>query len=261
MILFKNKKKKVFFSIITVTKNSHLTLEKCINSVFGQSFQNYEHIIIDGESDMQTIELIRKHSDKINIAISEKDKNMWEAINKGINLSSGEVICILNSDDFFYKDALKIAHKYFSENNIDYLFGSVLKAKVYHNFYPEKIYYKFNIFPSHSVGFFIKKNVHDELGLYDINLDYCADYDLIFRLVRNKKKFLCTKINEVVGEFSKGGMSTKINIFEKIYHEAKVRIKNKQNKIFVCLLSFLHLLNFFRNRVLQILRIKKNINW
>ena len=89
MILFKNKKKKVFFSIITVTKNSHLTLEKCINSVFDQSFQNYEHIIIDGESDMQTIELIRKHSDKINIAISEKDKNMWEAINKGINLSSG----------------------------------------------------------------------------------------------------------------------------------------------------------------------------
>ena len=56
-------------------------------------------------------------------------------------------------------------------------------------------------------------------------------------------------------------MSTKINIFEKIYHESKVRIKNKQNRIFVYLLSFLHLLNFFRNRVLQILKIKKNINW
>ena len=136
MILFRKGKKKVFFSIITVTKNSHLKLERCINSVFDQSFRDYEHIIIDGASDSETIELIKKNSDKINLAISEKDKNLWEAINKGIKVSSGKVICILNSDDFFYKDALKIVYDYFSSNDIDYLFGSVLKAKVYHNFYP-----------------------------------------------------------------------------------------------------------------------------
>ena len=261
MILFRKEKKKVFFSIITVTKNSHLKLQRCIDSVFDQSFKDYEHIIIDGASDIETIELIKKNSDKINLAISEKDKNLWDAINKGIKISNGKVICILNSDDFFYKDALKIAYDYFSRNDIDYLFGSVLKAKVYNNFYPEKIFYKFNIFPSHSVGFFIKKKVHDVLGLYNEHLEYCADYDLIYKLVRNKKKYMCTKINEVIGEFSYGGISSKINILRKIYYESKVRINNKQNRLFVYLLAMLHLLNYFRVKLLILFKIKKNINW
>ena len=201
MILFRKEKKKVFFSIITVTKNSHLKLQRCIDSVFNQSFRDYEHIIIDGASDTETIELIKKNSGKINLAISEKDKNLWDAINKGIKISNGKVICILNSDDFFYKDALKIAYDYFSRNDIDYLFGSVLKAKVYNNFYPEKIFYKFNIFPSHSVGFFIKKKIHDELGLYNEHLEYCADYDLIYRLVRNKKNICAQKLMKLLVSF------------------------------------------------------------
>lgn len=261
MILFKKDKKKVFFSVITVTKNSQLKLERCINSVFDQSFRDYEHIIVDGESDPETIELIKKNSGKIDLAISEKDKNLWEAINKGIKISNGEIICILNSDDFFYKDALKIAYDYFARNDIDYLFGSVLKAKVYHNFYPKKIFYKFNIFPSHSVGFFVKKKIHDELGLYNENLDYCADYDLIYRLVRSKKKYMCTKIDEVFGEFSYGGISSKINILKKIYYESKVRINNKQNKLFVYLLGLVNLLNYLRVKLLIFLKIKKDINW
>ena len=255
------KKKNVFFSVITVTKNCHSTLEKCINSVNNQSFRNYEHIVIDGKSNLKTINLIKKNLKKIDIALSEKDKNLWDAINKGINLSSGKVICILNSDDFFYKDALQIAYNYFSKNKIDYFFGSVQKAKIYHNFYPEKIFYKFNVFPSHSVGFFIKKKVHDELGLYNVNLDYCADYYLIFRLIRNKKKFMCSKIDEVIGEFSSGGISAKINIFRKIYFESQVRIKNKQSIIFVYILGLLNLLNYLRVKVLFFLKIKKKINW
>ena len=103
MILINSKKKKVFFSIITVTKDSHLTLKKCINSVKKQTFKNYEHIIIDGGSNNKTINIIKKNSKKISYAISEKDKNLWEAINKGIKASNGKVICILNSDDIFLK--------------------------------------------------------------------------------------------------------------------------------------------------------------
>ena len=178
MILINSKKKKVFFSIITVTKDSHLTLSKCINSVRKQTFKNFEHIIIDGGSNNKTIKIIKKNSKKIRYAISEKDKNLWEAINKGIKASNGKVICILNSDDIFFKNALKIAYSYFKSKKIGYLFGSVMKNKVYGNFYPEQIRYKFNIFPSHSISFFVKKSLHKKIGLYDDNFNFCADYGI-----------------------------------------------------------------------------------
>ena len=261
MILINKKRKKVFFSIITATKNSHTTLEKCINSISNQTFRNFEHIVVDGGSNKKTIDIIKKNSKKISYSISEKDKNLWQAINKGIKASRGQVVCILNSDDTFFKDALKIAYRYFKEKKIDYFFGAVKKAKIYHNFYPKKIHYKFNVFPSHSVGFFVKKRIHKKYGLYNEKLDYCSDYDFIFRLVRNNLLFSCAKKNEVLGKFSKGGISTKINIFQKIFYESKVRIYNKQNLIFIILLGIAHYLNFIRNRFLLFTRIKKKINW
>ena len=261
MILINGRRKKVFFSIITVTKNSHLTLEKCINSVFKQTFTNFEHIIIDGGSNNKTIQIIKKNSKKISYAISEKDKNLWHAINKGIKASKGKVICILNSDDIFFKNALKIAYDYFKSEKIDYLFGSVKKNKVYGSFYPEKINYKFNIFPSHSISFFVKKKLHKKIGLYNDDLNYCADYDFILKLVKNKIPYTCSKPNEVFGKFAKGGISSKISIFEKIYYESKVRINNDQNFVVVVLLGLLHFLNFFRNRLLLLLGIKKSLNW
>ena len=261
MILINSKKKKVFFSIITVTKDSHLTLNKCINSVRKQTFKNYEHIIIDGGSDNKTINIIKKNSKKISYAISEKDKNLWEAINKGIKASNGKVICILNSDDIFFKNALKIAYSYFKSKKIGYLFGSVMKNKVYGNFYPEQIRYKFNIFPSHSISFFVKKSLHKKIGLYDDNFNFCADYDFILKLVNQKISYACSKPNEVFGKFAKGGISSNISIFKKIYYESKVRIKNGQNLFFVIFLGVLHFLNFLWNRILLFLRIKKSLNW
>lgn len=261
MILVNKKRRKVFFSIITVTKNSHATLEKCIKSISNQTFKSYEHIIVDGWSDNKTIKIIKKHSKKISYSISEKDKNLWEAINKGIKVSKGQVICILNSDDIFFKNALKIAYKYFKKKKIDYFFGAVKKAKVYNNFYPKKIYYKFNIFPSHSVGFFVRKRIHEKFGLYNENLDYCSDYDFIFRLVRNNLLFSCSKKNEVFGKFSQGGLSTRINIFQKILYESKVRVNNNQNLIFVILLAIAHYFNFIRNKFLLFLNLKKRVDW
>ena len=202
-------------SIITATFNSEKFILSNLESINLQKYSNYEHIIIDGCSDNKTIKIIKKNSKKISYSISEKDKNLWEAINKGIKASKGQVICILNSDDIFFKNALKIAYKYFKKKKIDYFFGAVKKAKVYNNFYPKKIYYKFNIFPSHSVGFFVRKRIHKKFGLYNENLDYCSDYDFIFRLVRNNLLFSCAKKNEVFGKFSQGGLSTRINIFQK----------------------------------------------
>ena len=98
--LIKSKKKQKI-SIITVTKNSERYLEKNILSIHNQSYKNYEHIIIDGGSTDRTLDIIHKHKEKIKHFISEKDKGLYDAMNKGITVASGEVIGILNSDDLY----------------------------------------------------------------------------------------------------------------------------------------------------------------
>ena len=180
--------KKQKISIITVTKNSEKYLEKNILSMHNQSYKNYEHIIIDGGSKDKTLDIIHKHRKKIKYFISEKDKGLYDAMNKGIKKSSGNIIGILNSDDVYYKDALKIVNKYFNKySKIDFLFGSVYKYKLLHGYYPEKIKWSFGFYSTHSVGFFIKKKSHKKAGYYNIKYKYSADYDLFYRLIVKKK--------------------------------------------------------------------------
>ena len=82
---------------------------------------------------------------------------MWSAMNKGIKISNGDIICMLNSDDYFTENALAIVAKYFRKYDLDYFFGAVKKKKGFHHFNPEFIDYKFNCYPSHSISFFVKK--------------------------------------------------------------------------------------------------------
>lgn len=247
--------KKPFFSIITVTRNSEKFIERNIRSLKNQSFKNFEHIIIDGGSKDRTSQIIKKYRENVDYFISKKDKNMWQAINKGIGVAKGEVIGILNSDDIFYKDGLKIAKKYFVNQRLDCLFASVQKTKVHHGFDLSKIYYKFNIFPSHSVGFFLKKKIYDKIGMYDDNLKYCADYDLIYRLSKKNFKIGNTSKREIVGKFYPGGISENLNFVSNIYYQSKVRIKNKQNIFYVISLSILTIIYKY---LLNIFRFKKN---
>ena len=103
-------------TIITVAKNSEKYLEENILSIFNQTYKNYEHIIIDGDSKDQTKNIILKHKDKISYSISEPDKGLYFAMNKGIKKATGDVIGILNSDDIYYPNALKIINNYFSSS-------------------------------------------------------------------------------------------------------------------------------------------------
>ncbi len=241
-------KKSIRFSIITVVKNDRKNIEKTITSILKQSFKNYEHILIDGKSDDGTVDIIKKYKRKIDFFSSKKDKNLWDGINKGIKVSKGEIVFILNSGDVLLKDGLKIANSYFNKYNIDFLFGAIKKNKVFHKFEPEKLFYRLNIYPSHSGSFFIKLTKQKELGLYDINFNYCADYDLFFRMIKKNFKGMCTKKNEVIAKFDMHGMSSKISIFKSYYYEMKVRLKNGQNLIYLIFLYILKVLNYFRNR-------------
>jgi glycosyltransferase involved in cell wall biosynthesis len=234
MKIFNKKKftKKISFSIITPVLND-CRIEKNINSLKRQTYKNFEHIIIDGGSKEEVIKILKKNKTKIHTIISEKDRGIYDAINKGIKASKGDIIGILNADDFYYNKSLSIVKKYFDKYPIDFFFGSVMKDRLHHNYWPNKIWWKFNIFPSHSCGFFIKRNIHNKLGFYNTKFKYSSDRDFIFKLIRRKFKGMCGRKYEILGKFDPGGISSRIGFFNNIKEEFMIRINNNQSIFFL----------------------------
>ena len=236
-------KKNHKISIITVTKNSEKFLEDCIISVNNQTYKNYEHLIIDGNSSDNTMNIIKKHEKKIAYYLSENDKGIYDAMNKGIDLASGDIIGILNSDDYFYENALQIVKTYFETvPEIDFLFGSVHKHIIKHGFYPKKIYWTFNFYTSHSLGFFIKSSSQKKIGYYNIKYKYSADYDLFYRMIVKLKMIgTSTKKNEIMGFFNPHGLSSRLRYIDYLNENTRIRLDNGQNKIIVWIIHFLRL--------------------
>ena len=241
-------------SIITPVLNGEKYLEKCIKSVINQNYpkKKFEHIIIDGGSTDNTIKIIKNYDKKIKYWHSKKDNGLYDAMNIGLKKSSGEIVGILNSDDFYYKNTFKIIAKYFKSKKIDFLFGSVLKKKIYHNFYPEKLWYTFNMYPSHSVSFFITKKAHKKIGNYDLKFRYSADRDLIYRMIKKYKLVgLPTKRAEVFGKFNLYGISSRVSFFTKLLEESRIRINNKQNLVQVFFISITYFCYFILVKIFK----------
>ena len=237
-----NKESKI--TIITVTKNSEKYLEENILSVFNQTYKNYEHIIIDGDSKDKTKNIIEKHKDKISYFISEPDQGLYFAMNKGIQKATGDIIGILNSDDVYFPNALEIVNKYFAINEkLDFLFGSVYKHKLMHGYYPNKIKWTFGFYTTHSVGFFIKTQSQKKIGFYDTQYKWSADYDLFYRMIVKLKLIgISTKKEEILGKFRTGGISSKIKYLDFLKENNKIRLNNGQNSIFVYLIFALRMI-------------------
>ncbi|MDC0364502.1 glycosyltransferase [Candidatus Pelagibacter sp.] len=233
-------KKKI--TIITVVKNAENTLENCIKSVLSQNYNNLEYIVIDGNSSDRTKEIINKYKNNISRIIIEDDDGIWDAMNKGIKLADGEIIGFLNSDDYYFNNTLEIVNNYFSKNNIDFLFGSVEKYKLMHGYSSWKIHFSFGFYTSHSVGFFINRKKHLDIGLY--NKKYLsADLDFFYKMiVKFKLKGMGSKKEEVFGKFTKGGFSSKINYIDHLIDLNKIRIDNKQSSIIVYFLFFIKII-------------------
>ena len=243
-------------TIITVVKNGENHIEQNIKSLLNQSYQNYEHIIVDGISTDRTLEIVNKYKSKIHKIISEKDEGLYDAMNKGIKSSSGNIIGILNSDDYFNKDALKIVKTHFENYpEINFLFGSVIKHKHLYSFQPWKIYWTFGFYTAHSVGFFIKRESQLKVGYYNLKYKYSADYDLFYRMiVKMKMKGKSTKKNEILGYFNTNGLSSRIKYIDFLNENTLIRLDNGQNKYIV---KIIHLLRYIK-RIRIILKQKKN---
>jgi glycosyltransferase involved in cell wall biosynthesis len=239
--------KKPLISIITVCLNAEKTIEETILSVVNQSYPDIEYIVIDGDSNDQTKNIIEKYKDKIHHYISKKDEGLYFAFNKGIDLVTGEMFGFVNADDILMPNAIDTLVKYYNSNpDIDFIFGSVKKHwGILHGYKPKKIYYSWGFYSSHSTGFFIKSTSAKQVGYYNTKYKYHADYDYFYRaIVTHKLKGLATKKSEVFGIFRRGGFSSKINFLSRLFEEITIRIDNKQNKFFILLL-FIH--KFIKN--------------
>ena len=236
-----NVNSKPLFSIITVVYNNERFLEETIKSVLKQKFQNFEYIIIDGGSSDKTLDIIKRYDRQIDYWISEKDKGIYDAFNKGMSLAKGDFIGIVNSDDTYMDNALEIIAKYIKELNnkeIDFIFGSVKKHwGVLYGYRPEKIYYSWGFYSSHSTGFFLRRSSAKKIGLYNINYKYHADYDYFYRMIVKKKmKGTSTKKDEITGNFRRGGYSSKINFRKLFMEELKIRYNHGQSIILIIII-------------------------
>ena len=250
-ILKKDKKNLPLISVITVTLNSKKFLQQSINSVLNQSYKNYELIIIDGQSTDGTLDIIKKNNSKIDCWISEKDNGFSDAVNKGIKLSRGSIISILNSDDIFYKHALRTAANYFNRYKyIDFLFGSVIKYKLLYGYRPWKIRWSFGFYTTHSIGFFIREKAQKKVGYYKTKYKYSPDYDFFYRMiVKYKLKGMATKKNEIFGKFRRGGISSKISFMDYLRETIKIRLDNGQNALLVLTIFILKYTKYLIDRI------------
>ena len=235
-------------SIITVTKNSEKFLLQNILSVKSQKYRNFEHIIVDGNSKDKTIQIINSHKKSVKFVKNLNDKGLYHAMNVGIKKSSGDIIGILNSDDIYFKNTLKIVNNYFNKyRDLDFLFGSVYKHKLLSGYNPNIINWSFGFYTTHSVGFFIKKKSQLKVGLYDLKYNYSADYDLFLRMIKRfKLKGLSTKKSEIFGRFRRGGLSSRINFLDYLIECNKIRLNNGQNIFQVYFIFILRILKNFK---------------
>ncbi len=245
----RNIKKDPLLSIITVVKNNEKYLEETIKSVLDQSYKNYEYIVIDGESTDRTLDIIKDYGEKIDYWISEKDKGIYDAFNKGLDLALGKYIVFVNSDDLLLPDATKMLNEYdLKYPNIDFLFGSVKKHwGVLYGYKPWKINFTWGFYSSHSTGFYIKRDSAKIIGKYNLKYKYSSDYDYFYRMIKKYRlKGIGTKKNEVFGIFRRGGFSSKINFIDHFFETIKIRLDNRQNKFLVLIIFLAKYLKNFR---------------
>jgi glycosyltransferase len=225
-------------TLITVTYNSEKYLSHCIESVQSQTYKNIEHIIIDGKSTDNTISIIKKYESKIAHWVSESDKGMYDAINKGIALATGEVIGILNSDDMLVSpDVIESIVKTFEEENVDSVYGDleyvdkeytnrvfrVWKGKKY-----SRNLFKMGWMPGHPT-FYIKKSLIEKHGMYENHYYTAADYEFMARYLY-KHKISSFYLPKMIVKMRMGGASNK-NLNQRIRANRRDYLAMKVNSI------------------------------
>ncbi|PHS52269.1 MAG: glycosyl transferase [Lutibacter sp.] len=243
-------------SIITVCYNSAGTIEKTIQSVAAQTYKNIEYIVVDGNSKDDTVAIIKNYDTVITKWISEPDKSLYDAMNKGVEMATGDVMGILNSDDtFFNNTVLADIAKFHSENKIDASVGNIVQhneeGKIIRTYsaakwHPSKL--KIGFMPAHPAIFF-KRELFKKFGNYPLDLIIGADYELITRFfLKNKITWKYSGITTtamLVGGLSSSGFKS-YQLISKEIGEALERNNIKYNSLMIHLRGFWKLLGLFK---------------
>ncbi len=223
-------------SLITVTFNAGEFLEECIQSVINQNYKNLQYIIVDGGSTDKTLSIINKYKEHVTLFIPGPDRGIYDAMNKGINSADGEVIGVLNADDFFAdKDVLLSIANEFKSSNAGIIYGDlwyvgrnnpekVIRKWISGNF--ERLKMQYGWMPAHPT-FYAKKTLFEQYGLYDLSYKTAADYDLMLRFLY-KYQTTSSYLHKVFVKMRIGGVSNKllINRFNATLNDRKAMENN-----------------------------------
>ena len=208
-------------SIITVVRNGESTIQDALDSVLSQKYDNIEYIIVDGGSTDGTVKIIKKVVKRYPIRsikfINETDEGIYDAMNKGIRLATGDIVGILNADDFYINNnTISTVVNTIMTENVDSVFADLVYVRAADldkivrfykssTFHPKKMAYGW--MPPHPT-FFVKKKIYDHYGLFKTDYRIAADYEIIARfLVKNKVSY--SYIPQVLVKMRTGGLSTK----------------------------------------------------
>lgn len=204
-------------SIITVSFNSVNTIKDTIESIISQDYTNIEYIVIDGDSKDGTVDIVNKYSDYVTHFHSENDQGIYDAMNKGINIASGDIIGILNSDDFYPNSfILSNVIKTFKKYKCDAVYGDLVYVKA-SDTAKIKRYWKAGEYNTKKIKngwmlphptFFVKREIYKKHGLYDTELKSAADYKMILNLLY-KQNIIVYYIPMILVNMRLGGTSNR----------------------------------------------------
>lgn len=202
--------KEILVSILTPCYNSEKTIEKTLQSIIEQTYKNIEYIIVDGGSTDKTLEIIEKYRSRLPKKfklVSEKDNGIYDAMNKGILLTTGQLVGIVNSDDWYENDTIEQVVNNYNGHRYEVIYGmqrNYLKDKeksifIYnHDFLPDQMI-------THPTCF-VTRETYTDLGMFDLKYHSAADYDFMLRLWESKK-VVFTPVMKILSNFMLGGMS------------------------------------------------------
>lgn len=222
-------------SVVTVVLNAEDTIEQTIRSVISQSYEDMEYIIVDGGSTDNTQNIIHRYMDKISVFISEKDQGIYDAMNKGIDCATGDIIGFLNADDWYEPEAVSVIVCNWGDNDVVY--GET-------NLYDKDCFLgKKKSIPLPSIvkgplpfchqSAFVRLSLLKEMGGFNTDYKICGDYDFFVKSYVSKKKFF--HIDHVIADFRVNGLSNtnvvksteeKIEIIKKHFNRADYSVES-----------------------------------
>lgn len=226
-------------SIITITYNSSATVEDTLRTVVSQDYPNLEYIIIDGKSKDKTLEIVERYKHGISKVISEKDKGLYDALNKGIKHATGDIIGMLHSDDLYANDQVisKVVKKFEEDPSTEGVYADLVfvnrtdVSKVMRTWnsgdYEEDDFLR-GWMPPHPT-FFVKKECYEKFGGFNTELKLSADYELMLRLI-HKNKIKLAYLNEVIVKMRMGGVSN-VSFFVKLKANLEDKMAWKLNGV------------------------------